>query len=443
MVTTKTINNWDLTRYFVPLAIQAIAQAFSHPLVAMVASRGPGGPLNLAGLAQSGTVMFFLGIFAIYYMTTGMVYARTKEGFQKFWAVCIWTGFISMVLQGILGLPWVAHIIFGRLIGLPPSIEYPAQIALLACMPLQFLFFWRIPYQVAMYNGNAPGRASLATIMRIVLTALLSAVFCSTGLVGPLWAVVCLTIPVFLEAVMSMVFARPFLNRIQPSRSRVPRAREIFFFNLPLSMGGYFLVFSALFLSAIIARTPDPERVLPVYFVALGLANPLSFAATRIQALALAFPADSKGGGLTLRFTLSAGAFLGLLPLIFTLPGLIELYYVDLQKIDPADLSLVRITAVALIFFPMSVAIRAHYEGIAAWLKKPLTVLIGNAFYMISIVASGYALLAVDVPGYLIGPMGLTTGSLISAVTIRVSLNWVKEKEIPMGMTTTSVGQIR
>lgn len=49
----------DLTRFFVPLALQATAQSFSHPLVAMVASRRYGGPLNLAGLAQSGTVMLF------------------------------------------------------------------------------------------------------------------------------------------------------------------------------------------------------------------------------------------------------------------------------------------------------------------------------------------------------------------------------------------------
>ena len=92
------IGHRDLTRFFAPLALQATAQAFSHPLVAMVASRGDGGPLNLAGLAQSGTVMFFLGIFAIYYMTTGMVYARTREGYQVFRNVCVWTGLCIVLI---------------------------------------------------------------------------------------------------------------------------------------------------------------------------------------------------------------------------------------------------------------------------------------------------------------------------------------------------------
>ena len=52
-----------LIQFFVPLAIQAASQALCYPLVAMVASRGPGGPLNLAGLAQANIVMFFFGMF--------------------------------------------------------------------------------------------------------------------------------------------------------------------------------------------------------------------------------------------------------------------------------------------------------------------------------------------------------------------------------------------
>ena len=94
---------------------------------------------------------------------------------------------------------------FDSLIGLPPSIEHPAQVTLISCIPLQFLFFFRIPYFVVMYVGKATGKASVATIARIILTALLSPLFCMLGLVGPIWAVVCLTIPVALEALDHLV----------------------------------------------------------------------------------------------------------------------------------------------------------------------------------------------------------------------------------------------
>ena len=441
--TSRPANSWPLARFFIPLAIQAASQALSYPLVAMVASRGPGGPLNLAGLAQANIVMFFFGMFAISYVTTGMVFAKTREGYQKFRLVTLLTGFTVVIIQAILCTPFLAHFIFGNIIGLPATIEQPARIGFLVSIPLQFLFFLRIPYFVVMYIGKATGKASLATIGRITLTALLSPLFCFLGLVGPVWAVVCLTIPVAIEVLMSRIFADPFLKSLTSSPESPPGALEIFWFNLPLSIGGYFLSMSAIILAGFIARTPDPDRILPVYYLALGLANPMAFAATRIQTIVLAFPPQSKKDRRTLHFALAAGLILGLLPLSFSLPGLIEFYYVKLQKLNPQDLELVRWTAVSLVFFPFSVAIRAQSEGLAAWQKKPVTVLTGHALFLTTIVTTGFTLLQFGVPGHLIGPVGLTLGSLASSATMRIFLNWSKERAIPVGQTTTSVGQIR
>ena len=435
---------WQFTRFFVPLALQATAQAFSHPLVAMVASRGPGGPLNLAGLAQSSTVMFFLGIFAIFYMTTGMVFAKTREGYAVFWRVCIWTGLAIILIQTLLCLPALSHLLFGRIIGLPPSIERPAQITFLAAVPLQFLFFLRLPYQVAMYNGRATGRASLATMGRIALTAVLAYVFCAIGWIGPIWAVICLTIPVLLEVIISVVFARPFLKQLPAGAEPAPKAGEIFFFNLPLAVGGFFLVFSIMILSAFMARAPEPELILPVFFLVIGLANPVAFAATRLQAVVLAFPPEeSTTSNKTFRFSLGVGLVLGLLPLVFILPGLIEFYYVTLQKLDPVHLDLVRITALTLVAFPFATAIRAHSEGVAALNKKPMATLAGHGVYMLLVIVSGSLALVLGVPGYLIGSISLTLANIVSAYMIRIFLKWTHEAPMPVGETTTAVAQIR
>jgi hypothetical protein len=409
----------------------------------MVASRGPGGPLNLAGLAQAMTVMFFLGMIAINSVTTGMVYAKTREGYQKFRKVTLLTATGVMAIQAILSIPVLSHLVFGRLIGLPPSIEQPASTAFMISIPLQFLFFIRIPYFVVMYLGKATGKASLATIVRILLTAILSLLFCILELVGPIWAVVCLTIPVAMEVLISRIFAISFLKSLESHPEDPPGAMEIFKFNLPLSVGGYFLSASAVILAAFIARTPDPDRILPVYYLALGLANPVAYAATRIQTIVLAFPPRSRKDRRTFRFCLAAGAVLGILPLIFILPGLAEFYFIKLQKLAALDLPLVRLTAISLICFPFSVAIRAQSEGLAAWLKKPITVLTGHAIFMITIIATGFVLLFLGTPGYLIGPVGLTLGSLASSGTMRIVLDRGEESSLPVGETTTSVGQIR
>jgi hypothetical protein len=433
----------QMTGFFIPLAIQAASQALSYPLVAMVASRGPGGPLNLAGLAQSTTVMVFLGIFGLTYVTTGMVYAASREGYHKFRNVVVMTGLGVIVVQAILCIPELSHLLFERIVGLPPSIAAPAKITLLACIPVQFLFFLRTPYLVIMYINKATAKASIATIGRIVLTALLSPLFSHLGLVGPLWAVVCLTMPVIMECLLAKLFADPFLKTLKPSATEIPRATEIFLFNLPLSAGGYLLSASSLIMGAFIARAPDPERILPICYLALGLANPMAYAATRIQTTVLAFPPTSHKDPLTFRFALVAGLCLGLVPLVFILPALIELYYVTLQKLNPEDLGLVRITAAALIFYPLSVAVRAQSEGLAAWSKKPTTVMAGHFIFMMTMLATGFILLFSGAHGYVICAAGLSLGSLSSSATMRILMRRSSAKSIPVVPTTTSMGRIR
>ena len=436
-------NNRQLTRFFIPLALQAASQALSYPLVAMVAARGPGGPLNLAGLVQSNTIMIFLSMFCISYVTTGMIYATSREGYQKFRDIVLMTGLGVIAVQAALCIPRLSHLVFGELIGLPSSIESPAKITLLASIPVQFLFFLRTPYLVIMYIGKATGKASLATMFRIVVTAVLSPLFCIMDLVGPIWAVVCLTLPVILECLLARLFAHPFLKMLKSSAVTPPSAGEIFFFNLPLSIGGYLLSASAIIMGAFIARAPDPERVLPICYLALGLATPVAFAATRIQTMVLAFPPAASKDRLTFRFALRAGVVLGLLPLIFILPGLIELYYVTLQKLKPADMGLVRITAIALIFYPFSVAVRAQSEGLAAWLKKPTTVMAGHTIFLVTIIACGFLLLLLGAPGYIICAVVLPAGSLASSASMRALMSRTKPKPTPIAPTTTSVGHVR
>lgn len=414
---------WQLTRFFFPLAVQAASQSLCYPLVAMVATRGPGGPLDLAGLAQSNTILFFLGMFAISLVPTGMVFARTREGYRQFYRMTLAAGICATAVQGLLCLPDLSHLLFSRVIGLPPSIEAPAQVTLIASIPLQLLFFSRIPYFVVMYMGQATGIASLATIGRVILTAVLSPLFCLAGWVGPLWAVVALTLPVALEALVSWAFARPFLRDLPSEPRQIPRLKEIFWFNLPFTVGGYCLSLATVILAGIIARAAEPERMIPVYYLALGLASPVAFAASRLQTIVLAFPPADRHRRQTLRFALVAGFVLGLLPLFFILPGLDELYYVRLQNLNSADLQWVRQTASVLVLLPLAVALRGQSEGLAAWLKKPLIVLLGQAAFLLTASAAGAAALIVGLPGCLIGAACLPLGSLASSATMRLALN--------------------
>jgi hypothetical protein len=432
-----------LTRFFAPLALQSASQGLTYPLVAMVASRGEGGPLNLAGLAQSNMVMFLLGTLGFGLVATGMVFGRTREGFMQFRSVTMHLAFLAVAIQALLCIPAAAGFLFEGLIGLPPSIAYPAQITLLASLPVQLLFFMRIPYQVSMYNGMAAGRASMATMMRIIITALLAPLFCFLGAVGPLWAIVCLTLPVILEVSASALLAAPYIKKLESSNDPPPLKKELIRFNLPLSISGYFLALSAMVLGAFIARAADPERMLPAYYLALGLATPVAFGATRIQEVVLAFHPREGKDRRTLPFALAAGTVLGLLPLLFVLPGLAEFYYVGLQNLEAADLNIVRITALALVVFPIGVAVRAQGEGLAAHRRKPVTVIVAQAAYLSVVLVTAAIALWWGVSGNLIGALALGCGNLASTISLRLLLDRIGKHDLPVPATTTFHGQIR
>jgi hypothetical protein len=410
----------QVTRFFLPLAIQALSQSITYPLVASVASRGPGGPLNLAGLVQATAVMSLLGTLGMGLITTGMVHGRSREGFARFVSANNWICASVVLLQMLLWMPPLAHFVFAGVIGLSPAIEEPARQALLCTVFLQIGFFLRNPYQVALYNARATGLATGATLGRIVLTAILSPLFCAVGWVGPIWAVVALTVPVAVETLVSRILARPYMKCLPAHEGPLPTTADLVRFNLPLSLGGLFMTLSGFMTGAFIARAAEPERMLPIYYVAVGIVNPVAFAAMRLQAVVLAFPPSGPSDRSTLRFAVRAGVLLGLIPLVFLLPAVKDAYFIGFQNMPRVDLPLISLTVLALTLHPLCSALRAQAEGLAAVRREPAMILTGQAVYMGVLVSVAFVCLSLHAPGNLIAPCGVIVGNLAASGTLRL-----------------------
>jgi hypothetical protein len=278
-------------------------------------------------------------------------------------------------------------------------------------------------------------RASMATVGRIGLTAALSPLFCALGLVGPLWAVVCLTIPLTLEVVVSALLARAPLRQLAEDAEPAPRHGEILRFGLTVSIGYVFLTLSGYMVASFISRAHDPERLLPVYYFAQGLAGPCAYGATRVQALVISYSAGRGTNRRLFGYAVLAGLVLGVLPLAAILPGVMEFYYGTLQKLPLTDLPLVRTTALALVAVPFMVALRAYGEGRAAFLKRPEVILVGQATFMATVTAVAFFALNLGVPGNLIGVIALSAGNLCSAGTVILVLGQQWHGDLPVPPT--------
>lgn len=409
----------QLARYYLPLALQAASQSLTYPLVAMVAAQGPGGTLNLAGVMQSNSLMFLVGTLGYGLVTAGLVYGKTRQGYARFVIINHVILLATVILQGLICIPSVSHEVFGTVLGLPPSIELPSTQAFPFTLLLNALFFLRTPYQVLLFNHGASGRASMATFARIGLTLFLAPTFCALGIVGPRWSMVCQIIPVALELFISWHFAHPFIAKLDEGQAPPPSRREILWFNIPLSMGGFLLTLGGWLLGGMLARAAEPERMLPAYYLAIGLANPAAYAASQLRAVVIRFANLGLSDRKTLRFALASGTALGLIPPLFLLPGISDWYYISAQRLPEADLPLVATAAILLIGFPITVGLRAYYEGLAANQHRPRTILVGNVTHIASLMVLGWILLSLHVSGNVLAPLAIVASNLASTAVLR------------------------
>ncbi|MBD3239925.1 MAG: hypothetical protein GF331_05020 [Chitinivibrionales bacterium] len=225
----------------------------------------------------------------------------------------------------------------------------------------------------------------------------------------------CLTLPLLLEIAVSWRLARRLIASLEPERESVASLGEILRFSLTLSVGTVFLSMSGYIMGAFVARAPEPERVLPAAYLALGLVTPVNFGASRVQALVVSFAGERNAVGRLWRFTLMAGAVLGVLPLIFQIPGLRELYYVSLQRLPAADLGIATTTAFGMLLAPLTVAFRSLCEGRAAFLRRPEIVLGGQGIYLGIMTTTAFVALQAGASGSVLIPIAIISGNLVAA----------------------------
>ncbi len=422
---------WNATRFFVPLCLQAMSQGLTYPLVGIVVAHGRLGAAEFSAFAQGLLIMFLIGTLGYGLITTGMVYAKDRIGYLRFANVNLLMVALAAVLQGMLALPGIAPLVFGSLLGLEGEQLEIARWSMLFSYPAQMGFFLRNIPQVILYNEHETGLANMATIMRIVLTAAVSPLFYWAGLVGWKWGCFCLSVPVLLECSVMAWLARPYVRQL-PLKLRGTEkvtVAKIFLFNIPLSLGGFLLMFAVFMLNAIINRTENGAAMLAIHLVAMGLLNPLSYGALRNQAVAIGFPQRSLDDQRTFFFALASGACLSLVLLLVQIPWVSRWYFCDVQNLQAWQVPLARQALWLAMLFPVLQAIRGHAEGLAAFRRRPNAVLAGQAVFFGVLVAVLVGLFQLRVSGYLMGITALCAASAATFATIRLGLALARIEE--------------
>ena len=422
-----------VTRFYTPLLLQAFSQSLSYPLVAGIVTHGVYGVNALTAFSQGLMIMFMIGAIGGGLITTGMVFAKTWYGyvsFKRLNALMMWS---LLALQCVPALPPFDSWIFQGFFNLPPDLANVSRWTLLFGSVMNAGFFVRNIPMVVLFNNLESGKANNATVLRIALTLACSIVFPRVGLVGPAWGLFALTFGVWVETLVTWLYARPFVAML-PNRPRIGDAASVlpvspssllieqFRFTMPLALGGFLLACSPLVIAAFVSRSADAADMLAIHYVTLGVANPVSFAALRLQTVAVKFLPEYPGDRRLLVYAVVAGLLLGVIPLSFSTPWLGDWYFGTFQNVPDRILGTAKFAIGIYSLISVIHAVRARIEGIAAAQKRPRAVMWGQIAYTSSLVLVCAALLPLGCPGWVIAITAIFIAPVCVTLVVYASL---------------------
>ncbi|MGN0833483.1 MAG: hypothetical protein ACI4RD_07520 [Kiritimatiellia bacterium] len=429
-----------VTRFYVPLLLQAFCQSLTYPLVAGIVTHGAFGVNALTAFSQGLMIMFVVGALGGGLVMTGMVFARTWYGYVSFRRL---NAIMMAALLALQAVPTVAPFsrwLFEGLFALPPELAETARRTLLFGMVMNGAFFLRNVPMVVLFNNYESGKANNATFVRIALTLACAVLFTRLGLVGSGWGLFALTLGTVVELAVTWRYARPYVRALRETMLTAKNLSaadlcaltwEQFRFTLPLSLGGFLLMLSPLVIAAFVGRTEHASDMLAIHYVTLGVANPVAYAALRMQAVAVQFPAEYAGDRRLLVYAVLAGLCLGLVPLAFATPALGAWYFGGYQNVPSRLLDTARLVIGIYSLIGMIHAVRGRIEGIAAAHKRPKAVMAGQIAYTAGLFCACAVLLPLGCAGWAIAVVAIFVAPVCATAAVYAALRRSAVAELP------------
>ena len=430
----------NVTRFYVPLLLQAFSQSLTYPLVAGIVTHGEFGVNALTAFSQGQMIMFMIGALGGGLVMTGMVFARTWYGYVSFRRL---NAIMMVVLLSVQCVPTIAPFnrwLFEGFFALPPELAETARWTLLFGVVMNASFFLRNVPMVVLFNNYESGKANTATFVRIAVTLVCATLFPKLGWVGAGWGLFALTLGTCVELLVTWLYARPYVAQL-PNRpdetSKLPDLQtsqtlsltwEQFHFTLPLSLGGFLLMLSPLCIAAFVGRTANPADMLAIHYVTLGVANPVAYAALRMQAVSIQFQPEYEGDRRLLVYAVFAGLFLGVIPFLFSLPIVGNWYFGHYQNVPERILDTARLAIGIYSFICMIHAVRGRIEGIAAARKCPKAVMAGQIFYTVGLFTACVILLPLGCAGWAIAVSAIYFAPVCATAAIYMTLHFGQGK---------------
>jgi len=196
---------------------------------------------------------------------------------------------------------------------------------------------------------------------------------------------------------------------------------KILKFWLPLAATWLMMSLEGPYLSALIARLPDPKFNLAAYGIAFSLALIFEAPVIMMMSASTSLVKDSQSFKQLRKFNYILIVLLTALIILFVIPPVFYFIIKKLIGLPDNVASLTYIAVIILIPWPAAIGFRRFYQGIL--IRNGLTRLVayGTAIRLISMSLTAFVLFKfTNVPGVIVGAASLTTAVLCEAIASKI-----------------------
>ena len=407
--TDSLITAGGFARFYMPLAATSLLLTATNPILAAALARSADPITALAGYTVAFAVCGVLYAPLLVVQQVAAARLLAEGSFSPVKRFAYLTGALMSLIGAVIAYTAAGDLVFARMVGVGPEVLDEAVRAMTFLWPVPFLTAVRAAHQGRLVAGHRTGPIAYATGGRTVILGVVAFGLSATG--GGAWlGAAAFTVGLVVETLVVMWAPTP---NIQLEHKGCEADNEnVARFSAPLMLNVLLWWATPLIISAVLARTDNPDPSLAAFGVVEAVAWFIAAPVGQLQHASIALVGCSethrrvRAWGAAVAF-----AMVGLL-LLLSLPAIRGPVFRTLFALDPGLVALAGAALPITAAYPFLYGLRQYYQGLFVRSGRPKVVGAGAVLRVLSILAAAYFFREAGVGGAVLG-VGLAVFGLV------------------------------
>lgn len=387
-------------RFYTPLAATSLLLTATNPILAAALARSVDPIIALAGYQAAFAVCGVLYAPLLVVQQVAAARLLSAGSFSPVTRFAYLTGALLSVIGALIAYTAAGDLVFARLVGVSPEVLGESVRAMQWLWPVPFLTAVRAAHQGRLVAGHRTVPIAAATGGRTAILAVVAFSLLATG--GGAWlGAAAFTAGMVVETAFVMWARTPGL-KLERKDSDLDR-ENVAHFSAPLMLNVLLWWATPLIITAVLARTADPDRAIAAFAVVEAVAWFIAAPVGQLQHASLALVRCSethrrvRGWGALVAFSMMA------VLLLLSIPALREPTLRFLFALEEGLLGVAGPALPIAAAYPLLYGLRQYYQGLFVRAGRPKVVGTGALLRVVGIVVAALLLHGAPVGGAVLG----------------------------------------